>query len=198
MSAPPKRRRLGRSTLFVVICLFVGSGLVRLSDGTGLAVAREVEALARSELKKEAHTPLTCAPDQDVAAVLAALQDRERHVAEAEAKQADTARALELARAEIATQLAALEQAEAELKKTLSTAETAAEDDLSKLTAVYENMKPKDAAALFEAMAPEFAAGFLGRMRPHAAAQVMTGLPPEAAYTISVILAGRNADVPKE
>ena len=62
---------------------------------------------------------------------------------------------------------------------------------------IHENMKPKDAAALFEEMAPEFAAGFLGRMRPDAAGAVMAGLDPKTAYTISVLLAGRNADVPK-
>ena len=57
-------------------------------------------------------------------------------------------------------------------------------------------MKPKDAAALFEEMSPEFAAGFLGLMRADAAALIMTGLEPTTAYSISVILAGRNANVP--
>lgn len=47
-------------------------------------------------------------------------------------------------------------------------------------------------------MDPGFAAGFLGRMRPEAAAGIMTGLSPETAYTISVVLAGRNADVPRD
>ena len=48
-----------------------------------------------------------------------------------------------------------------------------------------------------KAMEPDFAAGFLGRMRPDAAAAVMAGLTPETAYSISVILAGRNATAPK-
>ena len=91
----------------------------------------------------------------------------------------------------------ALEQIESDLRKTLALADGAAENDLARLTSVYENMKPKDAAALFETMEPDFAAGFLGRMRPDAAASVMTGLSPGAAYSISVILAGRNANAPK-
>ncbi|KIN65935.1 hypothetical protein Z945_982 [Sulfitobacter noctilucae] len=90
-----------------------------------------------------------------------------------------------------------LEEAEANLRRTLSLTDGAAEDDLARLTAVYENMKPKDAAALFATMEPDFAAGFLGRMRPDYAAAVMTGLPPDVAYSISVILAGRNANAPK-
>ena len=47
-------------------------------------------------------------------------------------------------------------------------------------------------------MTPEFAAGFIGRMRADAAAAIMAGLSPQAAYTISVILAGRNARAPTE
>jgi flagellar motility protein MotE (MotC chaperone) len=46
-------------------------------------------------------------------------------------------------------------------------------------------------------MDPDFAAGFLGRMRPAAAAGIMAGLSPQKAYTISVLLAGRNAQAPK-
>jgi flagellar motility protein MotE (MotC chaperone) len=51
---------------------------------------------------------------------------------------------------------------------------------------------------LFETMAPDFAAGFLARMRPEAAAAVLSGMTPGAAYTVSVLLAGRNALVPRE
>ncbi|MEP4475030.1 MAG: hypothetical protein ABJ024_08265, partial [Lentilitoribacter sp.] len=79
----------------------------------------------------------------------------------------------------------------------MALANTAAEDDLVRLTAVYENMKPKDASALFEQMEPGFAAGFLGRMRADAAAGILSGLSPQVAYSISVILAGRNADIPE-
>ena len=74
----------------------------------------------------------------------------------------------------------------------------AVENDLAALTSVYENMKPKEAAPLFEAMDPVFAAGFLARMRPEVAAGIMAKLSPDAAYSISVILAGRNANVPRE
>ncbi|NHX27768.1 hypothetical protein HA397_27890, partial [Escherichia coli] len=83
--------------------------------------------------------------------------------------------------------------AEDSLRATLTLAETAAESDLARLTAVYENMKPKDAAGLFEQMSPDFAAGFMGMMRPDAAAQIMAALDPATAYSISVVLAGRNA-----
>ncbi len=72
------------------------------------------------------------------------------------------------------------------------------EKDIQNLTAVYQAMKPKDAAALFETMSPDFAAGFLGRMPPDSAAAILSGMSAEAAYGVSVIVAGRNADVPKD
>jgi flagellar motility protein MotE (MotC chaperone) len=80
----------------------------------------------------------------------------------------------------------------------MAQSEVAAEDDLSRLTSVYENMKPKEATEVFARMAPEFAAGFLGRMRPDAAALILSGLDPDKAYSISVLLAGRNANAPVE
>ncbi|MFU8776460.1 MAG: MotE family protein [Roseovarius sp.] len=88
--------------------------------------------------------------------------------------------------------------AEDDLRRMIAQTESAAENDVAQLTKVYESMKPKQAAALFEEMDPVFAAGFLARMRPEAAADVLAGLSPGAAHGISVILAGRNATVPRE
>ena len=132
-----------------------------------------------------------------VGQLLNALQERETRVKALETRIEVRSKALAVADAEITKRLAMLEEAEFNLRRTLSLADGAAEDDLARLTTVYENMKPKDAAALFGAMEPDFAAGFLGRMRPDAAAAVMAGLTPETAYSISVILAGRNAQAPK-
>ena len=92
----------------------------------------------------------------------------------------------------------ALEEAEGILNATIAMAESASQTDVAQLTTVYENMKPKEAAALFEEMSPEFAAGFLGLMRPDVAAAIMTRLAPATAYSFSVVLAGRNANAPTE
>lgn len=191
------RRRNAQGALFVISALLVGSGLVRLGDGTGLAVAREVGELAQSGAGDHAPSPACVAGDAP-AALLTALQGRERRIAEREAALDERQRTVELAAEEVAGQIAALEQAEERLRATVALADEAAEGDLARLTTVYENMKPKEAARLFEAMEPEFAAGFLGRMRPDVAAAVMAGLTPSAAYSISVILAGRNVGVPTE
>ncbi|MHC0051978.1 MotE family protein [Actibacterium sp. D379-3] len=190
------RRRAGRSVLFTVSAMLIGSGLIRLGNGTGLAVAREVGALAQGH--DTVAPPAPCQDAPDIGPLLVALQDRDARLTEAEQKMNERRRTLNLAEEEIRRQLAALERAEARLKATVALADEAAEGDIARLTAVYENMKAKDAAALFEEMAPDFAAGFLGRMRADAAAEIMAGLSPAAAYTVSVILAGRNAAAPTD
>jgi flagellar motility protein MotE (MotC chaperone) len=166
-----------------------------MGNEAGQAFAREA---AEAESAESAPTDVLCQPPEDLAPVLAALQQREARLVSREAEIAERMQALALADREIAERLEALAAAEDSLRATIALADTAAEDDLGRLTAVYENMKPAEAAALFGEMEPVFAAGFMGRMRPEAAAGIMANLPPAQAYSISVVLAGRNANVPRE
>ena len=192
--ASRKGKAAKRGTLTLIAGLLVVSGVIRFSGGIGPALAREVDAM-RTEVTPAATETV---PAPDVAAVLAALQAREAQVAVREAALEEKEQLLALARAEIEENLIALQEAETALAETLATASTAAEDDIGQLVAVYQSMKPKDAARLFEEMDPDFAAGFLARMRPDAAAAIMAGLDPKTAYSVSVLLAGRNAEVPTE
>lgn len=162
----------------------------------GAAIASEL-----SEFVEKSHTedqPLLCNDDQGMTNLLANLLEREKQIEILEIKIQEQQQTLLVAKNEIEFSMNELVAAEDRLLSTIARSETAAEDDLSKLTAVYENMKPKDSALLFEEMAPKFAAGFIYRMRADSAAQIMTGLSPQAAYTISVILAGRNANAATE
>lgn len=181
------RRRAGRGVLVILALTLASSGALRLGQGVGQALARAPDA---------AGDPLVCA--EPPLALANALSRREARVATQEAALADRLSALALADQAIERQLAALADAEASLASTMALADGAAEADLARLTTVYESMKPKDAAMLFGAMAPEFAAGFLGRMRPEAAAAVLSGMQTDAGYAVSVLLAGRNANVPTE
>ncbi len=191
----PGGRAPMRGVLWLIALLLAISGLIRL-NGSGLALAREISAaVAGTDPASEAE-PQACESEADIAAVLERLREREFLLEEREGALADRMQALAVAEREVKENLAALTAAEESLRATMALAEVAAEDDLGRLTAVYENMKAKEAAALFETMDPQFAAGFLGRMRPEAAAAIMAGLKPETAYTISVVLAGRNASVP--
>lgn len=186
------RRRAGQGTLFIVAIFLASSGALRLGSGLGAALARTDESAAR----QTATDPLECpAPPL---AVSEALTLREGRLAAQEAALQDRLAALALADAAITGRMADMQALEDKLRATVAMADGAAEADVERLTAVYQAMKPKDAAALFEAMAPEFAAGFLGRMQPEAAAAILSGMSSEAAYGLSVIVAGRNANAPKD
>jgi flagellar motility protein MotE (MotC chaperone) len=192
---PARRLPVRRGGLFF-LALFMGlSGLLRIGDGVGLAVAQT--SGAQTAIEPAAVEPVACEPDGGAKALLATLRDREQRLIVQEQKSAEKAQTLALARTEIDTKLAELEAAEKKLAQTIALADQASQKDVSKLVAMYETMKPKDAARLFAEMAPDFAAGFLAQMRPDAAAAVLSGLDPNKAYTISVVLAGRNALAPK-
>lgn len=189
------KHRSGKGTLIVLALLLAISGALRLGDGVGIAVARTA-SLEGGGADDAPAVALDC-PLPPVALV-EALSLREARVSAKEIALEDRLAALALADQAIEIRLEELSAAEERLNQTLARADGASEGDLTRLTEVYESMKPKDAAALFAAMAPEFAAGFLGRMRPETSAAILSGMTPESAYTVSVILAGRNAKVPKE
>lgn len=209
---PAKRRgrRKPRGALAAICALLVTSGLLRVAIGAGEALAREEGDAPKPAAALLSEPHVGTAPDSsdpavatrlvaeaDIQPLLDALNAREARIRKSESAIEVRMQALAVAETEIERKMTALAVAEASLRETLALASTAAEDDIEKLTNVYANMKPKKAAALFEEMDPEFAAGFLGRMRPDAAAAIMAGMTPPSAYLVSVILAGRNANVPK-
>ncbi|MFO7759388.1 MAG: hypothetical protein R6V26_13110 [Roseovarius sp.] len=182
-----------RGALVMIATLLLASAFVRLGNGIGEAVARApVEATTGPDTARSCETP------QDLQILHAALQDRAAQIDRQEKAWQDRLQALRITDREVTQKLIALEAAEDSLRETLTIAENAAEDDINRLTQVYERMKPKQAAALFEQMDPSFATGFLARMRPEAAAAIMAGLSPQAAHRFSVVLAGRNANAPTE
>ncbi|AWB50104.1 hypothetical protein HYN69_17755 [Gemmobacter aquarius] len=183
------KRWQGRGALAMIALLCAGSGALRLGFGAGAALA-----LVPDQGATEAAG--LCSPPP--AAVAQALTEREALLADREAALADRMAALALAEKAVQTRMAEMAEARDSLMQVVAVADGAAEKDLSRLTAVYEAMKPADAARLFAAMSPDFAAGFLGRMRPETAAAVMAALDPKAAYGISALIAGRNANAPTD
>jgi flagellar motility protein MotE (MotC chaperone) len=182
--------RPGRGALVILALFLASSGALRVGGLAGEALANANEAAVEETAATECPAPPP--------ALLQALNEREAQVMAQEAAVKDRLAALALSEAALTARLEELSSAEASLKEVLSIADGAAEEDLARLTAVYEAMKPTDAARLFETMAPEFAAGFLGRMQPAAAAAVMSGMPPDKTYSISTLIAGRNALAPTE
>ncbi len=200
MSSPGSARP---GPLAVIILVFVTSAIIR-AEGIDLAGASEKVASAldqatgaRNAAQTQDRAP-ACQRSPDVEALIDAVRKRQQNLDEREARLADRLQALRVAEKKLKENRDALIAAENKLAATLTISDKAAEKDLARLTTVYENMKPRNAARLFEAMAPQFAAGFLGRMRPDAAARVMSNIAPEKGYEISLILAGRNARAPRK
>lgn len=165
----------------IVLC-FLGSGLLRLGE-SGWALAEGVAATAGA-------TPA------EADRLLEAIRTREAQLSAEEARLADRQQSLGVAEKKLAEQLAAFETAQKNLESTLAMADQAAERDIARMTTVYENMKPEDAARIFERMDVSFAAGLLARMRPDLAAQVLTGMNADAAYAVTLTIASRNSGVP--
>lgn len=185
--------RRPKRVLIVVAFLLLASGGMRLATGMGPAIA-----YAEERMVQQVTDPTDEPPAVEISPLLEAMQAREARVALRESAIDDRMRAMAAAEEELAKRLGDLEAAEQSLMAALALSETANDSDITRLTAVYENMKPADAADLFSQMAPDFAAGFLVRMQPAAAAAIFTGLEPETAYAISVIIAGRNANAPTQ
>lgn len=198
MIAPASgKRRIRGGSLVLISVMLLGSGLLRLGVEAGPAISRE---MGHSTMEEDPHSEKLATDsveEEDLQPILAAFQQREQEIEAQEAQITDRMKALSIAESAIDKKLAEMIRVEKQLRATIALADGAAENDLTRLTDVYEKMKPKNAAALFEQMDPKFAAGFLARMRPDAAANVLAGLDPKAAYAISLIFAGRNADVPK-
>ena len=179
--------RLGALTVISSLLLF--SAGIRILGVSSAAFALDSQEIVESEPHDEGgETP----PALDK--LLNSFKLREAALIEDEARVAKRFETLKRAEIGLNEKIKELVNSEDRLRELLTIADVAAEDDVARLTSVYENMKPKAAATVFEEMPPAFAAGFLSRMTPAAAASVMASLQPQTAYAISVVFAGRNAE----
>lgn len=181
-------------TITVIVGLFLASGLIRVVE---IAPAF-AEEMALEGAPHEAVQMASAEADPDMPALLQAIQQREAQITEREAYIDRRMQTLAVAEQRIREQMDALAEAESKLAATLSLADNATEEDVARLTEVYQRMKPSEAAGIFETMDIQFAAGFFSRMRPESSAAIMANLPAELAYSISVVMAGRNANAPRE
>ena len=181
---------LTRKTLLIATLLLILSVVVRVFDISSMAVADESPKPAT--LRQPLTVPQSQAEISAIAETLEMLQLKNQEL-ENKAQQLERrAEALDQAQEEFNERKSEMVQVRDELRETIALAEEVAESDLARLTAVYENMKPKDAARLFAEMDPTFAAGFISRMQPEQSADILAGMDPSAAYAVSAILAGRN------
>lgn len=197
VSSKTRKKRPLKISLSLVATVLISSALLRFSSDAGQAMARNIEEDEAIKTSNEINE-FTIIEDEGLRRMMISLQERKAKLDRREEMINERLKTLEAVDAEVTNKLQEITNTEEQLRQMLTIADKAAEEDILRLTQVYENMKPKEAAKLFEEMDPNFAAGFLGRMRPDAAAAIMAGLTAEAANLYSVILAGRNAVVPNE
>ncbi|MFK7975708.1 MAG: MotE family protein [Halioglobus sp.] len=189
-----KIARVLNSPIQILVTILVVSAFIRGSTFASEAWANVDRSSLVQDSVSESDT--LRADSESLQAILKNIQKRERMLSEKEEALIIREKALSLVEKKVNERIAILEQVDADLRNTLATANSAAENDLVRLTAVYENMKPADASKLFEKMTPNFAAGFLGRMRVESSAAILSRLNPDLAFAVSAILAGRNVNVP--
>lgn len=188
-------RRAPRPTHIILSFLLV-SAVIRLSAG-GVALAQEFAARAEDAPTMPAPA-VPRAPEPEVGSLLESIRTRQEQLSQREKEITERQFELNLVEQQISQQLSVLKLAEQKLADTLAIADSAAENDLKQLTMVYEKMKAKNAAEIFETMEISFAAGFLSRMKPEFAAGILSEMSPNAAYSISVVMAGKNANAPTD
>lgn len=192
MAATAGRRAIGGVGL-IVLCL-LGSATLRLVSN-GQAFAEELGSLAETDGSTNA---TACPSTADAETLLGAIREREDELAKESIRLSERSQTLNVAEAKLAEQLAAFETAQKNLEATLAVADKAAERDIDRMTTVYENMKPAEAAKIFERMDVAFAAGLLARVRPEIAAQVLAAMNADSAYAVTLTIASRNHAVPTE
>lgn len=186
--------------MVLIAACFLGSGVIRVFDSDA-AIAEEVTKATQAMTAitpNIASEPKSCPAPLEPASLLTAIQEREQQLDQRETRLANREQVLRVSRIRIDEELRRLQEMEEKLNATIARANNAAEQDIDRVTSVYENMKAANAAQLFQEMDDSFAAGFLMRMRPDAAAGIMANLTPDKAYAISIMMASRNANAPKE
>ena len=160
---------------------FVGRVAVLASDMVGGAGPKPAAGHAEAEAN-------SCIGGELAAAVkdrMYALDGRETALADREAE-------LKTYESQIDKRLAELEQANDKLQKNIQIVQDARSEDIQKLAAIYEGMKPAQAGQIINEMDAKFAAGLLSSMSSEQAAQVVANMDSGKAYLVSVILANRS------
>lgn len=69
---------------------------------------------------------------------------------------------------------------------------TAVQNDIDRLVAVYDQMKPAEAAAVLTNLPPDFAAEILMRVQPDAGARIIAAVEPGQAAILTTHMGARN------
>jgi len=124
--------------------------------------------------------------------VLEALADRRKSLDARENDVAMREKLLAAAEARIDEKIAELKTLKGQIDTVFKAEETEGDAKYDSLVKVYENMKPKDAAAVFERLDMAVLLELLERMNERKLAAIMAAMDPERAQAVTVELATAN------
>ncbi|MDO5704158.1 MAG: hypothetical protein Q4G49_03675 [Paracoccus sp. (in: a-proteobacteria)] len=172
-------------------------GLI-LALPVGVAAVRHVD-LPRS-LFAFAAAPATlmegCMDVPEAVAMASELRDRalriETYTQALEAKKAELAVAEQTLRA----RLSELRAVQNSTQNRRTQASSAVQEDINRLVAVYDVMKPTDAAQVLTSLPPDFAAEILMRLTPENGARIIAAVEPRQAAILTTHMGARSARKP--
>ena len=127
--------------------------------------------------------------------LLSAIRERSKTLDARAIQVEDRIRILEIIEKRVEDRLVELQNNNDDLSSLIAFADEAAQKDITLLSKMYEQMKPKKAGEIFNKMEPTFAAGFLTEMSSESAALILANMSTDKAYETSMIIASRNAAV---
>jgi flagellar motility protein MotE (MotC chaperone) len=132
--------------------------------------------------------------ERQSADVLQALAERRKALDVRENDVAIREKLLAAAEARIDEKITELKSLKGQIDTVFKAEETEGDAKYDSLVKVYENMKPKDAAAVFERLDMTVLLELLGRMNERKLAAIMAAMDPERAQAVTVELATANED----
>jgi len=161
------------------------------ADDTSAAEAAEEDENARPPVNLAARPAPASTQSSDVLEALAArrkaLDARQNEVEMRE-------KLLAAAEARIDDKIVELKELKAKIDEVFKTEESKGDEKFKSLVKVYENMKPKDAAAVFEQLDMTVLLELLDRMNERKLAAILAAMDPARAQAVTVELATENED----
>ncbi|MDO5632023.1 MAG: hypothetical protein Q4G22_09305 [Paracoccus sp. (in: a-proteobacteria)] len=137
-----------------------------------------------------------CLDVPEAVAMAGELRDRalriQTYTEALEAKKAELA----LAEQTLRTRLSELRAVQTSSHSRRSQASAAVQDDINRLVAVYDVMKPTDAAQVLTSLPPDFAAEILMRLTPENGARIIAAVEPGQAAILTTHMGARSARKP--
>ena len=134
-----------------------------------------------------------CGDIPEVVALVEELRIREDRIATALAELDNRKAEIAAARATLTAELRRLKPAGGSAGASRTHRQRAVDGDISRLVAVYEAMKPREAAEVLANLPPDFSAELLMRVNPETGARIIAASAPDKAAILTTYMGARSA-----